>query len=102
MADGEVTHDPPLSDIAPILQDLDTNVSRILGEIDVRPRQDIIESLMNEIDEDILKECRDLLFKSAVERYDEILDASGIEENPYLQMKKRKTNANDAGIVTIC
>ena len=55
-----------------------------------------MELLITEIDEELLKECRNTLFQAAVDRYDDMLDMNGLGGNAYLQIKKRKTVANDA------
>ena len=90
------THCERLLDMAPVLQDLETNVSRILAESEVKHRDSIVESLITDIDDQLLQESRDILFRSAVDLYDEILDSQGIEGSAYLSMKKRKTTANNA------
>ena len=96
MADGVETHIERLWEKAPILQDIDANVARILESCEIKPRQDIVELLITEIDEELLKECRNTLFQAAVDRYDDMLDMNGLGRNAYLQIKKRKTVANDA------
>ena len=62
----------------------------------VKHRDSIVESLITDIDDQLLQESRDILFRSAVDLYDEILDSQGIEGRAYLSMKKRKTTANNA------
>ena len=71
-------------------------MSRILAECEVKHRGSIVESLITDIDDQLLEKSRDILFRSAVDLYDEIPDSQEIEGRAYLSMKKRKTTANNA------
>ena len=74
----------------PILQDIDGQVAQILADCESRPRGDIVESLVDDVDADVVIEARNVLFRAAQSRYDEQLDTAGIDEQARLCIKTRK------------
>ena len=86
--DGHV-EDPLLNNF--ILQDIEGTIAHILGGLSCKPKSDIVERLVQEIELDVLVECREFLFKAATGLYDEQLETSGIKGGKArLELKQRR------------
>ena len=89
--------------LSPILQDVDGQVAQILAGIESVAKGVIIESLVDEVDSDVVLETRILLFRLAQGRYDEQLDQASITEQAKLCLKTRKgAKASGANATDVC
>ena len=74
-----------------IFQDIDGSISHILGELSNRPKSEVAERLVHEIDLEDIGECREFLFKTATGLYDEQIEAAGIADTrARLELKQRR------------
>ena len=76
-----------------ILSDIEPGVARILSKVEHECKSDIIQELCNDVDDDLVCETRELIFKAATCRYIELLENSGYDPTvgvPVLILKRRK------------
>ena len=81
----------------PIFQDVEGTVSHILQKVGCRSKCDVVEELMSDVESDLMRESRDVLFTAAVGLYDEQLEANGISGGKAkVELKNRRgDNANE-------
>ncbi len=73
----------------PNFSDLDDTVSHILYGVANEGKGKVAESLLVDIERDLMVQSRECLFKHAVERYKEELRSVNIQESPDLYAKRR-------------
>lgn len=80
-----------------VLLDLDLNLRRILGNVETRPRTQIIEDILEECDDETIQVARNSLFDDAAARLDSL--NTGMSCQSYLILKKRKGHKARTGDV---
>jgi hypothetical protein len=76
-----------------ILSDVDQAVARILLKVEYESKSEVIEELHNEVDEELILETRESMFKAATCRYIDLLENDGYQSGsgiPVLILKRRK------------
>lgn len=94
MADGSGESSDPLLNF-PIFQEINASIAQILNGICSRPKADVVDTLITEIDGDALLECRDILFSASVNEYQGQLEAKGITGKLKLELKQRRSDSSN-------
>lgn len=74
----------------PILQDIHGSIAHILRGIGCTSKPDIVAQLVEDVDGDIIRECRDHCFGAAVTIYDEQLESHGVAGKANIELKNRR------------
>ncbi len=77
--------------VGQILHDLQPVIGQILSKVESESKIDIMNELMEDIDQELVIETRELLYKAACSRYIELLNKQDYDPNveiPYLFLKK--------------
>ena len=74
----------------PILQDIHGSISHILRDIGCKAKADIVSQLVNDIDDALIRDCRDQCFGTAVTIYDEQLENHGVAGKANIELKNRR------------
>ena len=89
MAAGGGHGDVPLLN-NPLFQDIEGRIAHILLQLGFKPKSDITEQLMNDVDSDTIVQCRDFVFGAAVALYDEQLEGHVESGKAKLELKNRR------------
>ena len=84
--------------------DIEPTVARILSKVECETKADITEELLNEIDDELVQETREQLFKAATSRYIELLENGSYDQTagiPVLILKRRKATSHKLIIARI-
>ena len=82
-----------------ILHDIEPVIGQILSKVENESKIDIVNELMEHIDQDLVIETRELMYKAACSRYIELLERQDYDPNigiPYMVLKKRTGDTKEA------
>ena len=71
-----------------VMQDLHGAIQQILHEYDVKSRGEVVESIVNEIDVDVIVQARDYLFELATAKFVERLDNNNMAVDMQLKIRR--------------
>ena len=94
MADGDGHADDALLQNS-LLHEINKGIAHILRDIGVKPKEEVVQQLVTDIDCEVIAECRDYVFRRAVGVYEDRLEAIGQSSKANLELKSRRGDSAD-------